>query len=134
MKRIVNKYTSRLRKGDSGFTLIELLIVLGIIAALAAAIIPNLGAFTGSGEKGGKEVENTNVQAAFDLFMTDNKVGALSAAPTQSNQLWTAQPTAPNVTKALDDYLRSTRTVYFYCWNTGGKITKQLVASAGGDC
>ena len=40
MKAIASRVIDRVRKTESGFTLIEMLIVVGIIVALAAAIVP----------------------------------------------------------------------------------------------
>ena len=113
-----------LRKGgqEKGFTLIELLIVLGIIAALVAAIAPNLSVFQDRGATGGKETENEAVQAALDLMMTDVGLSAVTANSSTATNDFTSTPTEG----ALGTYLRSTTTVYAYCWDTTGKVTKQL--------
>ena len=36
----MRKYMSKIRNSEAGFTLIEMLIVVGIIVALAAAVVP----------------------------------------------------------------------------------------------
>ncbi len=46
----LKKLLSRIHGGQKGFTLIEMIVVVGIIAVLAAVIVPNIGKFIGSGE------------------------------------------------------------------------------------
>ena len=43
----------RVPKDHAGFTLIEMIVVVGIIAILAAVVIPNMGNFIGQGETEG---------------------------------------------------------------------------------
>ncbi|MFB3097718.1 MAG: prepilin-type N-terminal cleavage/methylation domain-containing protein, partial [Dehalococcoidia bacterium] len=59
---------------EPGFTLIEMMVVVGIIAVLAAVIIPNIGKFIGSGEQGAKDVEWESVQSGFELMVADRAV------------------------------------------------------------
>ena len=51
----LNKLASRIPGGQKGFTLIEMIVVVGIIAVLAAVIVPNIGKFIGSGEDRSQE-------------------------------------------------------------------------------
>ena len=129
---------SRLRKSEKGFTLVELLVVVGIIVALAAVIIPNVSRFTGKGNEGALSAEAENVQAAMDTMMADTgsvDVVAydLSTISTASNT-WTALPTAsdtsPNAA-TLDGYLRAPTTKFYYCYNLAGLVSEQFeVATA----
>ena len=60
-----------------GFTLIELLIVVAILGALAAVVIPNVGRFIGRGEAEAKDTEFGNVQSAVHAMMVDNQLSSL---------------------------------------------------------
>ncbi|MFC1951972.1 type II secretion system protein [Chloroflexota bacterium] len=60
-----------------GFTLIELLIVVAILGALAAVVIPNVGRFIGRGETEAKDTEFGNVQSAVLSMMVDNQLSSL---------------------------------------------------------
>jgi len=61
----------RFGKRQKGFTLIELLVVVGIMAALAAIIVPNVARFVGSGRSEGAAAEGDAVQAGIDAAMAD---------------------------------------------------------------
>ncbi len=54
MDRSAKGPMQRVYRGEPGFTLIEMMVVVGIIAVLAAVIIPNIGKFIGSGVQGPK--------------------------------------------------------------------------------
>ena len=62
---------------NRGFTLIELLIVVAILGALAAVVIPNVGRFIGRGETESKETEFSNIQSAVIAMMVDNTLSTL---------------------------------------------------------
>lgn len=59
-------------KGQKGFTLIELLVVVGIMAALAAIVIPNVAKFVGVGKSQGAGAELDAIQAGMDAAIADN--------------------------------------------------------------
>lgn len=65
-------------KRESGFTLIELLIVVVIIVALAATIIPLVIQFAGRGVEGSRAAEEATVQTAVDAYMTEHNLIALT--------------------------------------------------------
>ena len=76
---------------QKGFTLIELLIVVAILGALAAVVIPNVGRFIGRGETEAKETEFSNIQSAVHSMMVDNQLESLpnpvSAAASRTNDM-----------------------------------------------
>jgi type IV pilus assembly protein PilA len=67
------------KRGQKGFTLIELLIVIVILGVLAAAIIPNLSKFVGSGQVGAANAELASVKTAISAYQADQQ-GALPTA------------------------------------------------------
>ena len=127
----LKKLASRITGGQKGFTLIEMIVVVGIIAVLAAVIVPNIGKFIGSGEQGAKDAEFESVQTAMNAMMADKAVVLVvdhSAAADTSIQDWSDEPkedAADVGTVPLDTYLQNGTTVYFYCWDAQGQLSAQ---------
>ena len=121
MKRIV----TRVGRKQSGFTLVELLVVVGIIVALAAVIIPNVIQFADRGDTAAAASELATVQTAIDTWMADQNL-ILIASNSGSN----AEADFSGAgTINLSNYLRATLTDDFYCWDTGGLVTVQQDAA-----
>ena len=70
----VSRLARNLMVGQAGFTLIEMLVVVLIMGALAAVVIPNVARFAGRGEKEAKNTELTDVQAGVDALISENKI------------------------------------------------------------
>ena len=119
-----------LRHGDSGFTLVELLVVVGIIVALAAVIIPNVASFANRGDQGAEAAEFDNIQAAMDAMMADKSIILVTrnnfAGGNNGNAIWTATPVEGPL---FSTYLRQSPTAYWYCWDTSGLVVEQLLAT-----
>jgi prepilin-type N-terminal cleavage/methylation domain-containing protein len=130
MRKILKQRLSGLKFGNGGFTLVELLVVVGIIVALGAVIVPNVLRFADSGNEGALEAERDAVQAAMDAMMADIGVTAVTAndlaATGDGVSDWTATPAEAS----LDTYLREDTTTFFYCWDATGLVTEQFDAAA----
>ena len=144
MKRYLKERLRSLRSGDSGFTLVELLVVVGIIVALAAVIIPNVASFANKGEEGAKAAERDNIQASIDAFMADNSYSTLpgTAQEAANDQAGGSSSNNFSTTGILDlesngpsggNFMRATSTSYFYCWSVSGLVTVQDLTTLA-DC
>jgi len=89
MKIFFKKIARTYRGEESGFTLIELLIVIVILGVLAAAIIPNLSKFVGSGTVGAANAELATIKTAVSAYASDYN-GAYPTAASSSDG-WSAQ-------------------------------------------
>lgn len=128
MRQFPKGLVPRIPGGKAGFTLVELLVVVGIIVALAAVIVPSVIQFAGKGETGAKAAESNNVQTAIDTLMTDVSITTVTGrvSPALSNADFTSLDFNPgSATTLLSTYLRQPTTKYFYCWSTAGLVTRQ---------
>jgi type IV pilus assembly protein PilA len=135
MKGSLKKLVTRIAKGQGGFTLIEMIVVVGIIAVLAAVIVPNIGKFIGSGETGAMDAEEESVQTAMNAMMAEKSITAVTASTSGSpgTNTWTALPAGAGAAP-LSGYLQSGTTVYYYCYDAAGQITSQSKAGAVANC
>lgn len=131
MRSLTRTLAVNLRKRQAGFTLVELLVVVGIIVALGAVIVPNVLRFASSGEKGANTAEAASVQTAIDTMMTSQNP-PLTAVTAQSG---IAPEDDFGATGALDlsGFLRLTDTEYFYCWDATGLLTYPLQSDINGE-
>lgn len=127
MQGSLKKLVSRITNGQKGFTLIEMIVVVGIIAVLAAVIVPNMGKFIGQGETGAMSAEQDAVQTAMKAMMADKTITTVTALanPSTSSKDWSALPGGTGAVKLGKDYLQTDLTTYFYCWDGFGNITQQ---------
>ncbi len=134
----LRNWAKRTHLGQKGFTLIEMIVVVGIIAVLAAVIVPNIGKFIGSGEAGAKSAEQESVETAMAAMMADHATQQ-ALASTAANADWTGLP----ITNPLDpgavslyntgspelSYMYEQFTIYCYTWDAFGKLLAQSEAT-----
>lgn len=130
----IKSHLAGLRRKQAGFTLVELLVVVGIIVALAAVIIPSVAQFANSGEAAAASAEWDAIQTAIDTYMADNALAALPAGDfpavtTAGDNDWSSAGTLDLVTGG---YLRDTVSNYAYCWNATGLVTGQEATPGAG--
>jgi type IV pilus assembly protein PilA len=135
MKEFLKKRFTGIARGQGGFTLIEMIVVVGIIAVLAAVIVPNIGKFIGTGESGAQDAEQGSVETAIAAMMAETPVSALTAhdlsATATSTNSWTAEPQGTNVVPLwsvtpADRYIQDQTTNWFYCWDAQGNVTNSV--------
>ncbi len=74
MRGFITKRLGSHVKDQQGFTLIEMLVVIGIIGALAAVIVPLVIQFSGDGAQASYDAEWDAVQTTIDIMMSDNEM------------------------------------------------------------
>jgi len=113
-------------KRQKGFTLIELLVVVGIMAALAAIVVPNVARFVGSGQSEGAAAEGDAVQASIDAAMADLglTVVTVPAAPVVDFSAYLVDGTIP----LYPGYLRIATAKY---GSTGAEGSGWDIAASG---
>ena len=126
MRQTLKSLVARIGKGEKGFTLIEMLVVVGIIVALAAVIVPTVIKFTDEGQTGAQNAELDAVQAAVDVWMADQKIpvidarALIAAAPIERTTVLLAGEAS------MGEYLRDEASTYSYYWDITGLVTQVI--------
>ena len=113
---------------QSGISPIEILMVLGVIVALAAAMVPLMVGMTSGGAVGTRNAERSAVQLSMDAMLADVRQGTVDAqnSPTAS---FSSLPTGAAGIAPLSGYLPSSTTTYCYTWDTTGRVLTQTKKS-----
>ena len=126
MRGFINKRLGSHVKDQQGFTLIEMLVVIGIIVALAAVIVPLVIQFSGEGASAAADAEWDAVQTTVDTMMADNEM-----LPNSITAVAFAARTVISDTlnlgggNTLTDYTRDPFTNYCYTWDDTGRLLGQ---------
>ena len=107
------------KRAQRGFTLVELLVVVGIMATLAAVVIPNVGRFVAPARAAADIDELDRVQAAIDTYIAETTL------PVAENLVPIRSFTAPTDPALYPGYLREAITRCLYAWDATGQITSQ---------
>ena len=116
------------RSRQKGFTLIELLIVVCMIVALAAAIVPQMISFSAKPRTIDRVTEFAALQKSI-VNMIANKgatqVDPHTGAGKTANNNWTTMPTGGSSVPLYSTYFERATSTHFYCWDKFGTITYQ---------
>ncbi|MFQ6026120.1 MAG: type II secretion system protein [Dehalococcoidia bacterium] len=139
MSKILSAGIVWFRGSRLGFTLVEMLVVVAIIVALAAVIVPTVTILLGQGEEGAQKAEWATLQSAFDAMMTNE--GFTTVGPDAAG----GEDALTRDFRAVDfdldavgevflppDYMRDKVTQFCYTWDgTGGILSQADPAGAG---
>ena len=135
MRSIIKNRLGRARKDQRGFTLIEMLVVVGIIVALAAIIVPLVISFSGKGEEAAKVAELEALQIAIQAMMAEYSLSTVQdrgpLADTVLND-FVFDPGPPVAT--LELFMDQPETQFCYTWEDTGRILTQLDEKVAGVC
>ena len=136
MGRLMANALARLKASQLGFTLVEMLVVVAIIVALAAVIVPTVTVLLDRGEDGAQKAEEESLQSAMDALMATNGIinGLTPATETKTlaTDLIAATADGDNNNDALSFYFRETSSAYCYSWDEFGNVTQKTPDPA--DC
>ena len=141
MKKLIRKQATRFIKLQDGFTLVELLVVVSIIVALTAVMVPQVAKFAERGSNGAAAAELETIQTAMDAMMTDELLGSVnSVGAAAATHEWDStngtdlDPDANDTVYLYDSYLRGATTSYCYYWHNLGNVTQGNEVGSDGNC
>ncbi len=134
MRDFISNRLGRSMQDQRGFTLIEMVVVIGIIVALAAVIVPLVVQFSGTGASAAQDAEWDAVQTSIDTMMADNEMTTVTASSTTVGTRVTDTGTHFDSAQTLANYTRDVNTNYCYQWIASGRITAQFSLDAAGAC
>ena len=138
MRDFISNRLGRSAEDQRGFTLIEMVVVIGIIVALAAVIVPLVIQFSGSGAEAAQDAEWDAVQTSIDTMMADNEMFTVAAGSTSVqitdslNFKDTLDLTQTLAAYDLTKYTRDAITNLCYTWDSSGRLLFQYKLDTSG--
>ena len=133
MQGLIKYWLGRVGKNQGGFTLVEMLVVVGIIVALAAIVVPLVIRFASTAEEATRVGERETIQTSIETMMIDHALSAVTASTsTAGGEKINSTGTQFDPSITIQPYVDQSATLYCYRWGSDGRITFQydLVASA----
>ena len=124
-------------KGEKGFTLIEMLVVVGIIVALAAIIVPLVISFSGSGEDAAQKGERETIQTSIQSLMVDEDLKVVTVsdpAKSTTGEIVNSTGTQFNANFNLQKYMDQATSKFCYRWGADSRVTYQYDVDSAGAC
>ncbi len=134
MRGFIDARLGRRVRNQRGFTLVEMLVVIGIIVALAAVIVPLVIQFAGDGAEAAENAEWDAVQTSLDTMMADKEMTAVSASSASTRISDTLDWDSGSGTQTMAEYTRDPNTNFCYQWATTGRLTAQFKLNADNTC
>lgn len=123
---------ARIGASQPGFTLVEMLVVVAIIVALAAVIVPTVTVLLDRGEAGAQDAELESIQTAMDALMATNGIsdGLEEQEPGDATNDLTDDildgiGDSDNGNDALSFFFREPSSSYCYTWLSNGEVTQE---------
>lgn len=131
MKAFIGNFLVKLPGNRAGFTLVEMLVVVAIIVALAAVIVPTVTVFLSKGEEGAQKAELESIQTAMDALMASNGILTVTVPlEPYTNDLTEIIVEIDGVGDSLSTYFKETTSIYCYAWTTEGLVTQKATDPA----
>ncbi len=129
MKAFIGRLLAKLQGNRAGFTLVEMLVVVAIIVALAAVIVPTVTVLLGRGEAGAQKAELASMQTAMDAMMASQGILVVDEQLTDTNVL-TLDIVPADVVDSLSNYFREETSTFCYTWDTEGLVAQNTDPAA----
>ena len=134
MRGFIDKRLSRQVRYQRGFTLVEMLVVIGIIVALAAVIVPLVIQFAGDGAEAAENAEWDAVQTSIDTMMADKEMTKVDPKSASTRISDTFDWDAGSGTQTLASYTRDANSNFCYQWADTGRLTAQYKLNSDNTC